>query len=448
MVKRPLILSVVCLCALGISMRAQIVDYSKYKDYKEVSRDTVTTISKDSVYIKPEETRDAYMVMSNSFLEDWFITGTAGLHSFRGDYSKDGPFSGTISPDFSLGFGKWITPWIALRLEFSRSMSRGYTEYQNGHYGYGDWITSTKSETGGYRKMKTGWWDLGFAASLNIVRLYKGYEGIGSKELMNQLVASFGIGMVHHLGYGHGHGSDNEISARTELRFSHFFTPKKILSLDLIARGLFYQSNFDLEYGQYNHKSSHFDANLGIHAGVTYYFGKRGVNRGWKNRGGTVYMREVKETRIPVLMVKEEEKEAPVRTGTITFFVFYPNNYSGRNDAPLSQESPVNAIDYLAGGIYTQKRYKDTDAVTQALRRGNTIVAEASEEIPTEPANSTFEIDYIPRGYEMQKDKPMSLSLSPQDLTAFKDKAGFYYAPIFDGIHNWGYRIDNSAFRQ
>ena len=41
--------------------------------------------------------------------------------------------------------------------------------------------------------------------------------------------------------------------------------------------------------------------------------------------------------------------------------MFYPNNYSGCNDAPTVADARVNTIDYLVSGIYTQKRFSDTD---------------------------------------------------------------------------------------
>ena len=43
---------------------------------------------------------------------------------------------------------------------------------------------------------------------------------------------------------------------------------------------------------------------------------------------------------------------------------------------------------------------------------------------------------------------PMSLSLLPEEMTAFREKAGFYYAPIFDGRNVWLYRVDNAALGQ
>ena len=421
-----IILATVGLLA-ALPLAAQVDD--KYKDYREVYRDSVLVANTKDVFVK-EDGSNPFEVVSNPFRQNWFVFATAGGHTFRGDYSKDGPFKGTLSPDYSVGFGKWFMPWLALKAEFILGDSRGYTEFKTAHYGYGDWIDGNP----GYRKMKTGWWDLGGSAIINLTRLYYGYEGYGVKDRMGQWQAAAGVGAVHHLGYEHDYGSDNELSARFELQYSRFLNANKNISLDFKARALLYQTNFDLEYGHTDHPAKHVDANLGLDAGITFYLGKKG-NNGWRRGTSTVYEREYKETAKTIIKVKEEEKPGAVKNGTITFFVFYPNNYSGRNDAPLVPTSEVNALDYLAGGIFTQKQYTDN-----TLRN---IV-----DLPTERANHDFAIDFVPRGYEMLDDQPMSLSLNKADMQAFADKAGFWYAPIDDGLHIWQYRIDDATLRQ
>ena len=421
----------ILLAALGLSVAtlsfAQVDD--KYKDYREVYRDSVLVADKKEVLVLPDQ-GSPFEVVANPFRQNWFVFATAGGHTFRGDYSKDGPFKGTLSPDFSVGFGKWFMPWLALKAEFILSDSRGYTEYKTGHYGYGDWMDGKP----GYRKMKTRWWDLGGSAIINLTRLYYGYEGYGARDHMGQLMAAAGIGAVHHLGYEHSYGSDNELSAHLELQYSQFFNEKKNVSLDLKARALLYQTNFDLEYGQADHAAQHVDANLGLNVGLTFYLGKKGAN-GWRRGGSTVHEREYKETQKVIMKVKEDERPRAVKSSTLTFFVFYPNNYSGRNDAPIVAGAPVNAIDYLAGGIFTQKQYTDG-----SLR---TIV-----DLPTERADKDFAVDFVPRGYEMLTDQPLSLSLDKADMQAFADQAGFWYAPIDDGLHTWQYRIDDATLRQ
>ena len=131
-------------------------------------------------------------------------------------------------------------------------------------------------------------------------------------------MAAAGIGAVHHMGYEHSYGSDNELSAHLELQYSQFFNAKKNVSLDLKARALLYQTNFDLEYGQADHAAQHVDANLGLNVGLTFYLGKKGAN-GWRRGGSTVHEREYKETQKVIMKVKEDERPRAVKSGTLTF---------------------------------------------------------------------------------------------------------------------------------
>lgn len=145
--------------------------------------------------------------------------------------------------------------------------------------------------------------------------------------------------------------------------------------------------------------------------------------------------------------MKVPEGMNPVNYSTLTFYIFYPNNYSGRNDAPLVPTSSVNAIDYLAGGIYTQKKFADNAAVNARLNRNANTNGLAFVDLPTEPANRNFAINYVPRGYELSA-KPLSLSLQPDEMVSYQRHAGYFYAPIFDGNNVWQYRIDNEAWKQ
>lgn len=425
------------MAAYGSSAFAQ---EEKYRDYREVYRDTTDYVAPTELGVQKDSILDPLRVVTNKFGKNWFVFATGGVHSFRGDYSNDGKFKGTLSPDWSIGVGKWFTPGIGLKVEFIRSNSRGYTGYKNGHYGYGDVLYADDGTL--YRKMKTGWWDISGSAILNLSRLFLGYEGYNSPKRMNQFMMNLGIGGVHHLGYEHSHGSDNEWSGHVELQYSRFFNRKKRFSLDIKARGIFYQTNFDLEYGQADRAANKWDCNVGIDIGFTLYLDKQRSN-GWGRAATQLYQRDYRERKI--LVVREREK--PVRTGTVTFYVFYPNNYSGRNDAPQIQDATVNALDYLAGGIFTQKRYANNGEVADRMLKGISLNSLAIEDLPTEAADKDFEIDYVPRGYEMAK-VPLSLSLKNDDMAAFREKAGFYYAPIYDGLHTWQYRIDNETLKQ
>ena len=412
----------------------------KYKDYREVYRDTVDVVAPTYTRVVRDTVFNGQHIMTNGFLDNWFVFATGGVHTFFGDYSNYGAFSGTLSPDFGIGIGKWVTPGFGFKAEFIRSNSRGYTNPGYG-YRYGDIMTNAKGQQ--YRKMKTNWWDLSINGMFNLTRLIYGYEGYNSPRLKNQIMMNFGIGGVHHMGL-QGTGSDNEWSGHAELQYSRFFTKRKNFSFDVKARALVYQTNFDLEYGIRDKAANKFDANVGIDLGFTYYFGQKHRNT-WTQTGATIYERDYRERKIEVVKVKEGA--APVKYNTMTFYVFYPNNYSGRNDAPIVANAPVNAIDYLAGGLYTQKKFSDNAAVTARLNRGANTNGLAFVDIPTEPANKDFTVNYVPRGYEMSN-QALSLSLQPDEMISFQRRAGYFYAPIFDGNNAWQYRIDNETWKQ
>lgn len=416
--------------------------------FTEVYRDTIdrsytTTEVRDSIL-------DPLRVVTNKFGNNWFVFGTVGGHTFQGDYSSTSKFSGTLSADWSLGLGKWFTPGLALKLEFIRSKSQGYTQYLTGHYGVGPIQLNDKNIP--FRKMETGWWDISGSVILNFTRLFYGYEGYNSPKRKNQLMMAFGFGGVHHLGFEHSHGSDNEWAGHVELQYSRFFTKAKRFSLDLKLRGIFYQTNFDLEYGGYDGASNKWDSNLGVDLGFTYYLGKKRAN-GWSSAVTQVYRRDFREK--DVLVYREREIVDTVMTRgasgvprTLTFYVFYPNNYSGRNDAPIVSNANVNAIEYLLGGIFTQKKYNDAATVASMLSSGARTTQQPYSDIPTEPATNDFVINCVQRGYEMSQNTPMSLSMMPTDMDDFYTQAGYFYAPIWDGLHEWHYRIDDATLKQ
>lgn len=241
MYKKTVIVLLACLW-LGFGFRTSAQQkkdpfYDRYNDYREVLRDTADYVAPTETRVQRDSVLDPMRVVTNKFGRNWFVFATGGIHTFRGDYSGRGKFNGTLSPDWSVGVGKWFTPGVALKVEFIKSDSRGYTEYLTGHYGYGDIMRDTDGT--GYRKMKTRWWDISASAVLNLTRLFNGYEGYDSPRHMNQFMFVAGIGGVHHLGYEHSHGSDNEWSGHLELQYSRFFTRAKRFSLDFKVRGIF-----------------------------------------------------------------------------------------------------------------------------------------------------------------------------------------------------------------
>lgn len=374
-------------------------------------------------------------VVTNPFRHNIFFTGSVGMHTFRGDFSSYGKFSQTLDMDWFVGVGKWFTPSWGIKLEGGKSRSHGFMDSQyDTPYTYGDLLTTNGGKT--YYRDKIDWFDISVSGLFNITRAIYGYEGPNSPRLKNQFIASVGIGYVGHYNVPSEYFVADEFSGHVELQYSRFLDKKKHFSFDAKIRGLMYQTNFDRHT---NHKNSNWiDANWGVAVGMTYHL-KRNV---WGYKASTEYVTNYM-TQTKTDTISSRISKAP-EYGQFTFYVFYPNNYSGRNDAPIVASAKVNAIDYLAGGVYTQKQYKDNGKVAQQLAGGKSPVGLEYVDVATEKANLLNQMDGVPRGYEICGE-PLSLSQERENMSQFREKYGFYYAPIWDGRHVWQYRIDDAT---
>lgn len=378
--------------------------------------------------VQPQPTDDHYRVVTNRFWDNWFVTASVGYHAFLGDYGSVGDFGGLLSPDFKVGVGKWFTPGIGAKVQFGMGNSKGYSK-EHTMFAQGGQLTTSDGTP--YWETKMKWLDFNVNAMFNLSRLFCGYEGKDSKRLMNQFIASVGLGALHHYGID---AQRNEWSGHFELQYSRFFSRKKNLSLDVKAQAMVYQTNFDAITLKSNGEDSRwFDSNVGLSVGLTYYFKKR-------------YWERCLECEQPIYITNKVLPPACPEYGTMEFYVFFPNNYSGRDDAPIVSTAKVDAIDYLASGVFTQKRFADSEAVADALAEGRPLTQLSTEDVPTADSKAAAAAAGT-QGYEMGS-APMSLAMDAQSMQAFKDKAGYYYAPIYSGNRTWHYRVDSETATQ
>ena len=379
-------------------------------------------------FSQAQPTDDIYRVVTNRFWDNWFVLGNVGGHAFFGDYGTLGGLSEKMSPNFSIGFGKWFTPGIGVKAQFGMSNSKGFSEQKN-WFTYGDPMYTADGTP--YWKNKMQWTNFNVNAMFNLSRLFHGYEGKVSDELMNQFILSAGVGTVHQRKI---EAQRNEWSGHLELQYSRFFDKEKKFSLDLKAQGMFCQTNFDGIVLKHDGKKSFWwDINAGVSVGFTYYIKKRHWDRCLP---GEAPVYNINQT----IIMPEQKNDCP-EYGTMVFYVFFPNNYSGRNDAPTMVDAPVNAIDYLASGFHTQTKFDNADAVAKQLGMNQSLARLRTSDI------SVDEDAVMGSGYEMS-DKPISLSMDADSMQAFKEKNGYYYAPIYHGANVWNYRVDHATASQ
>ena len=377
-------------------------------------------------FSQAQPTDDRYRVVTNRFWANWFVLGNVGGHAFFGDYGTLGKLSEKMSPSFSIGFGKWFTPGLGVKAQFGMSNSKGFSEEEN-WFTYGDPMYTADGTP--YWKNKMQWSNFNINAMFNLSRLFRGYEGKVSDELMNQFIFSAGIGTVHQRKIK---AHRNEWSGHLELQYSRFFDKEKKFSLDLKAQGMFCQTNFDGIVLKHDRKKSiWWDINAGFSVGFTYYIKKRHWDRCLP---GAAPVYNINQT------IVMPENKCP-EYGTMVFYVFFPNNYSGRNDAPTMVDGTVNAIDYLAGGMHTQTKFENAEAVDKYLAVNKSLAGLRTSDISVE------DDAVMGSGYEMSQ-TPISLSMNADSMQVFKDKNGYYYAPIYHGANVWNYRVDQATASQ
>lgn len=266
----------------GVSKRSWMLGFLLAACGWTVSAQTNQTLDQQTIVNKSVEEKqvinNTHQVITNFWDDNWFVFGDAGVNAYWGDYSV-GKFSNRLTPQFNIGFGKWFMPGFGAKMQFAGFRSKGDKSVKTG---YSDDMIYYDENENPYWKEKIKWWDFSVNMMFNLSRLIKGYEGIGSPELMNQFIASVGIGATHHMGIDHG--SSNHWSGHLELQYSRFFSEKKNFSLDATLRGIFYSTEFDGVSEQF------FDENISLNLGFTYYF----KDRGWKRTvvNTTYYMED------------------------------------------------------------------------------------------------------------------------------------------------------------
>lgn len=272
------------------------------------------------IYVKGNEEdyrqRTAYADDSGTFRRSnpWVISGSAGLHTFRGDYSCVGKFTGTISPQWSISVGKWLGRWIGIRAEFTKSRTDGYTRFSNAHYGYGQEFYTDEGVF--YRKMRTRWIDVGVGVMIDFAEMIDNEVSGGGRNY--KIIGEIGADAVSHLGFGGGTGSDNELAAHALMQYSRMITHDRNLSLDVALRGILYRTNQDIV----DAGASQICCNLGISLGVTWYIG------GNKPTTEKIYTRDfnVARTHNTLNEVNYDDyvSSSDVDGRAISFYIAYP----------------------------------------------------------------------------------------------------------------------------
>lgn len=117
---------------------------------------------------KNEGMRGPYL--TNGLFDNWFVSAGGGVQMYNGEYDNRLTFGGRLSPALDLSLGKWITPSIGVRVQYSglrvigavSSLGRYkeealigcpgcYLERFNMFNLHGDFLWNVSNAIGGYR---------------------------------------------------------------------------------------------------------------------------------------------------------------------------------------------------------------------------------------------------------------------------------------------------------
>lgn len=84
-----------------------------------------------------EVRQDKYAVVTNPFWDNWFVSFGYGATVLFGDYDAAGSFGKRISPTLNVAVGKWFTPGMGARLQYSGLQARGYVPSAGSDYAVG-----------------------------------------------------------------------------------------------------------------------------------------------------------------------------------------------------------------------------------------------------------------------------------------------------------------------
>ena len=205
------------------------------------------------------QVQDKYQVITNPFWDNWFFSIGGGAEALFGDNDHVGKFRDRISPTLNVAVGKWFTPGLGLRLQYSGLQGRGFAGSETA-----DFVKSGKLANG-YYKQKFNYMNLHGDVMFNLNALFGGYNS----HRVYEIIPYIGAGWAHSYSKPHTNAATFNAGIINRFRLSNAVD----LNLELSATGL--EGKFDGEHGG----KPDYDGILGATLGVTYYFPTRGFQR-------------------------------------------------------------------------------------------------------------------------------------------------------------------------
>lgn len=204
-------------------------------------------------------TDNKYQVLTNKFWDNWFISAGVGGEFLIGNSDAHGSFSDRISPTFNVAVGKWFTPGLGLRLQYSGYQGKGFRK------GFGSFAKGSMDPYG-YYKQKFHYMNLHGDVMFNLNALFAGYNA----KRVYEIIPYLGAGFTHSYS-----GSNKSQALAVNFGIINKFRVSNAFDVNVELGSMMVQNKFDRELGG----KHDFDGVLSATVGVTYHFKARGFNK-------------------------------------------------------------------------------------------------------------------------------------------------------------------------
>lgn len=197
---------------------------------------------------------DKYKVETNRFFDNWFFSVAGGAQVLFGDQSDLGKFKKRIAPALQVSLGKWFTPGLGLRLQYSGLQSRSFSAEPSVY-------SKPHKLAEGYYEDKFNYMNLHGDILFNVSNMLGGYN----EDRVYDFVPFVGFG------FAHSYDAPRRNSLTFNFGLINTFHLASAWDLNLEFYGMGTENKFD---GKTISKGP--DFMVGATLGITYKFAQRG----------------------------------------------------------------------------------------------------------------------------------------------------------------------------
>jgi len=205
--------------------------------------------------------------LTNRFRDNWFVSAGGGVNLYYGEADRSVKLGKRLAPALDVAVGKWFTPSIGARLEYSGLSAKGGTPRINAPFAVGSLV---KNGTKSYFPKKFGYTFVHADFLWNISTALGGYKPSRRWEFIP--FAGFGPAWAKSTNSADSKRTIHEMALTggliNKIRLGH------ALDLNLEGRGMLVKQTFDGVTG-----GRRGEGMLSVTAGLTYKFGKRDFSK-------------------------------------------------------------------------------------------------------------------------------------------------------------------------